>query len=110
PNRHDRSFAGYGHEQIALAVVVEERRRLPTVDFQSVPHGGFAVVVALVELATACIADARALRRIRRHVIRVAARAAYAASRQPAQKLGLEIGRASCRERVSVCGGGGARI
>ena len=51
-NRRDRSFAGHGDEQVPLTVVIEERRRLPPVDVQTVPDGGLAIVVTYFGVQT----------------------------------------------------------
>src|SRR5437762_3505760 len=67
--RLDRPPAGDGRHQAALTVVGEERRRLPLVDLEPVPHGRLAVILTLVELAAARVAHARCLRRRRDEVV-----------------------------------------
>ena len=66
-----------------------ERRRLALMHVQALAYRGLGVVVALIELTAALVTHARALRGIRRDVVRMAARAADAASGQTSQQLRL---------------------
>src|SRR5207245_2387384 len=96
-DRLDRSLAGHGDEHAATAVPVEQRRRLPRVHAEPVAHGRLAVVLTLVELAAAAVADAGRLRGRPHHV------------GPPVATCGTPHSRASSRAWVPLPAPGGPR-
>ncbi len=85
----DRPLALDGHEQPPRGVPLQQRRGLRPVDAQPVPHGRFAVVHALIQLASAGVTDALPAWRIRDHVEAVPAATTHPAPREPADELRL---------------------
>jgi hypothetical protein len=74
-------------EQVALCVEREHRRRLSIIDIEPRCDGRFPVVVTLVKLASAAIADIYLPRWIEDDVIGCAAGTAGAAAAHPAKQL-----------------------
>src|SRR5664279_5485330 len=98
--RHERVDRALGHvldgaeridrdEWPAVAVELDQRRRLGAVDLETVPHGLRLVVVAVVEVAAAPVADIRARRPVEIDVPYVPALLAGPAPRQSAHDLDM---------------------
>src|SRR4029450_10382711 len=89
PDGVDRSFALDRRQQVAITGVLAKRRGLPLVHVQPMAHGRLAVILTLIELAPAPIADSWAPWRSGHKVERRLTLTAQPSSGEPAHELGL---------------------